>query len=233
MAGSPSRMTSKTSYLPSGRCRGAHGEGSGLGGWVSMMSRCDRCQEVAIDAGGERHPVDAVVAEMIACDAQHIPQRSPAGSESPQLGARGRATQTVRPAARREVLRRGGGACIVPGCRNHRHLHVHHLKPRSEGGGHEPVLLAALCHRHHSVVHDGTLRIHGDAERGFTFHHADGSAYGQPLAPAAVEVAQQAFAALRHLGFTHTQANKLVETVQRDGAPDTLEAFMQAALMAS
>jgi hypothetical protein len=182
--------------------------------------KCDTCELVAIDAGGESYPVDAVVEDMIACDAQQIPH----------VGAKKkRATQTVPPAARREVLRRGT-ACAVPGCRNHRYLHVHHVKPKSEGGDHDPALLTSLCHRHHTAVHAGTLVISGNAQSGFTYRHADGAAYGQPLNPAAVNLAQQAFDALRALGFKMSHARRLIDAVQQAGAPDSLEAFMRAAL---
>jgi hypothetical protein len=112
-------------------------------------------------------------------------------------------------------------------------LHVHHVVPRSEGGDHSPLLLVPLCHRHHSQVHDGTLVVSGDAKGGFIFRHADGTGYGKPLQAAAVDIAKQAFDALRSLGFKQTKAQKLIDDVQRDGAPDTLEAFMRAALRAT
>jgi hypothetical protein len=187
------------------------------------VTRCDACELVAIAAGGESHPVDAVVEDMIACDAQHIPH---AGADNK------RAMQSVPPARRRAVIRRDN-ACAVPGCRNHRHLHVHHVKPRSEGGNHDPLLLVPLCHRHHTACHAGTLVISGNAQSGFTFRHADGAEYGQPLNPAAVELATQTFDALRALGFKMIQARKLIDTVQHAGAPDTFEAFLHAALRAT
>jgi hypothetical protein len=184
------------------------------------VTKCESCQLVAIDAGGESHPVDAVVEDMVACDHQEIPH---AGA------ARERATQTIPPRVRREVLRRDN-ACAVPGCRNHRYLHVHHVKPRNEGGDHEPAMLAALCHRHHSAVHAGRLVLEGGADSGFVFRHPDGAAYGQALNPASVDLAQQAFDALRNLGFKMTHARQLIDAVQRAGAPDTMNGFLQAAL---
>ena len=110
---------------------------------------------------------------------------------------------------------------------------MHHVKPRSEGGDHDPTLLVGLCHRHHAAVHDGTLVIGGDANRGFSFRHADGARYGMPPDANATDLAQQAFSALRGLGFRETRVRELVETVQRGGAPDTLEGFLQAALRES
>ena len=190
------------------------------------VSRCNACQLVSIDAAGESFPVDAVVENMIRCDAQQIPH---VGAPHPNK----RATQTVPPARRREVMRRERRCCAMPGCRNHRHLHVHHVKPRSEGGDHDPAQLVPLCHRHHSQVHDGTLVITGNAEDGFDFRHADGARYGESPDAAAVELAQQAFTTLRAMGFTMTQARKLIDSVQQSGPPNTLAAFVQAALRAS
>ena len=210
--------------------------GAGDGGrapYQVAVTRCDRCREVTIDAGGESFAVDAVVENMIGCDAQHVGEVDVRPHVGAGAGARKRASQTVPPATRRGVLRRERACCGVPGCRNHRHLHVHHVKPRSEGGGHDPLLLIPLCHRHHAAVHDGSLIIDGDADRGFSFRHADGAVYGTPPDAEAADVARQAFDTLRNLGFKMTQAQKLIDTVQRAGAPDTLEAFVQAALRAT
>lgn len=209
------------------------------------VTRCDRCREVAIDAAGESFAVDAVVENMIACDAQHVgdvdgrPHMREAAGEAAgealgeRAGAGKRASQTIPPATRRGVLRRERVCCGVPGCRNHRYLHVHHVKPRSEGGGHDPRLLIPLCHRHHGAVHAGTLVIHGDADVWFSFRHADGVDYGKPPDVEAVDIAKRAFDTLRNLGFKMTRAQELIDTVQRAGAPDTLEAFVQAALRAT
>ena len=144
-----------------------------------------------------------------------------------------RATQTIPPATRRAVLRRERSCCAVPGCRNHRHLHIHHVKPRAEGGDHTPSLLLPLCHRHHTNVHDGTLVIDGNADDGFRFRHADGARYGTPTDAGAVELARLTLNALRTMGFKLTEARQHIDIVQRDGAPDTLEAFVRAALRAS
>jgi hypothetical protein len=59
--------------------------------------------------------------------------------------ARKRATQQIPPAVRREVRRRDGGCCVVPGCRNGTYLDQHHLQPRAEGGDHDPDKIISLC----------------------------------------------------------------------------------------
>ena len=188
---------------------------------------------------------------MAACDSQHLgavggreaPENdnepSSAQAPSPHVGAaaagtpRRRASQATPPAVRRRVMRRDRGRCAVPGCEGHLFLDVHRVDPRSEGGSHDPERLVCLCGAHHRATHAGRLCIDGTATQGFTFRHADGTPYGEPLRPAAIELVQQAFGALRHLGFGPTRAQTLVDAVARAGAPDDLEAFVRAALEAS
>jgi hypothetical protein len=69
--------------------------------------------------------VGAEVIEAARCDAQLI-----------EDGAR--ATQTIPPRIRRAVLARHNRKCAVPGCEHSAFVDVHHVKPRSEGGKHDP-----------------------------------------------------------------------------------------------
>jgi hypothetical protein len=155
------------------------------------------------------------------------------GAQAAADTPRRRARQTIPPAIRRRVMRRDRQRCAVPGCANHQFLDVHHCDPRSEGGSHDPARLLTLCGSHHRKAHAGSLCIEGNAADGFTFRHADGAPYGQPLRPAAIDRAQQALAALRQLGFGPSRAQALIAAVLRAGAPDNLEAFVRAALEAS
>jgi hypothetical protein len=212
---------------------------------VAVM-RCDACGLASIDAGGASEPVDASVAEMAECDGQHIgevvpslPVNSPQ-VPSPHVGAptpvpihaksTKRATQSIPPAIRRQVMRRDRRRCAVPGCRNHTYLDVHHCDARSEGGGHDPERLLVLCGSHHRAAHAGALCIEGSASGGFVFRHADGTRYGEPLAPANIDVAQQVYGALTHMGFKPSQARALVDAVNRAGAPADASAFLREAL---
>ena len=62
------------------------------------------------------------------------------------------------------IMERDGWRCLVPGCTSRRSLHVHHLVPRSEGGGDEESNLITLCAFHHlRGVHGGTVEITGKA----------------------------------------------------------------------
>jgi len=63
----------------------------------------------------------------------------------------GRNTTTIPPRIRREVLARDRHCCQAPGCGRTRFLEVHHLVPRSRGGGHHAenlITLCGSCHRH-------------------------------------------------------------------------------------
>lgn len=66
--------------------------------------------------------------------------------------------------AHREILERDGYHCQVPGCRNRRNLNVHHIIPRSLGGGDEPENLVTTCYEHHiEGIHAGTVACAGAA----------------------------------------------------------------------
>jgi hypothetical protein len=130
-------------------------------------------------------------------------------------------------------MRRDHHRCVVEGCRNHQFLDVHHIVPRAEGGRHEPDGLVCVCGVHHAALHHGTLVIEGRASSGLSFRHADGTPYGHSIRPTSVDVATQAFGALRKLGFPETQSRALVATVQRQGAPESIEEFLRAALQAA
>lgn len=64
---------------------------------------------------------------------------------------------------REVVLRKDGNRCQVTGCPSRLELHIHHIKPVSEGGEHSPGNLVALCDFHHALEPDkGHERIWGN-----------------------------------------------------------------------
>ena len=130
-------------------------------------------------------------------------------------------------------MRRDHRRCVVPGCTNHRFLDVHHLDPRSEGGGHDPDRLAVLCGAHHRAVHAATLRLDGTGASGFTVQHADGTRYGAPPSLAATDVARQVARLLEHMGFKPTRARALVDAALSRVPPDDVAAMLRAALAGS
>jgi hypothetical protein len=171
---------------------------------------------------------------MAECDGQHIGEVVPQ-VPSPHVGAPTprsikRATQSIPPAIRRQVMRRHRRRCAVPGCRNHVFVDVHHCDAKSEGGSHDPERLIVLCGAHHRAAHAGTLCIEGSASTGFVFRHADGTRYGEPLAPASIDVAQQVYGALTHMGFKPCQARALIDAVSHDTAPADASALLREAL---
>jgi len=197
----------------------------GRASYQLAVTRCDACGRASLDAGGESHPVDDAVGEMAACDAQRV-------AASPHVGVP-RATQTIPPAIRRQVLRRDHKRCVVPGCQNHVWLDVHHLDPRAEGGTHDPQNLGMLCGAHHRAVHAGSLCIDGTGSGGFVVRHADGTPYGGSMTPAAVDQVREVLGALEHLGFKPTQARAMVDEALRAGAAGDTPALLRAALQAS
>ena len=220
----------------------------GRAGYQVAVTRCDACGLAAIDAAGHGHPVDETVDEMMACDSQqlgrlvahvggepeaHVGRDGGTHVGPPRVAVAERATQTIPPRIRRQVIRRDRGHCVVPGCRNHRFLDVHHVVARSEGGQHDPNTMATVCGTHHLAIHRGWLCVQGTAATGLSFRHADGTPYGGRLRPAEAHLAPQVFDALTQLGFKQTRARELIDAVQAAGAPEELRAFIHAALRAS
>ena len=64
----------------------------------------------------------------------------------------------------REVVLKGdNGRCQVSGCPSRLELHIHHIKPVSEGGEHTPGNLVSLCDFHHALEPEkGHERIWGN-----------------------------------------------------------------------
>lgn len=165
-------------------------------------------------AGAQDVPVDDVTLAMARCDAQEL--------GVVDGGAGGRASQTIPPKTRRQVVARHAGRCATPGCSNGAFTHLHHVTPRADGGSHDPEGLVLLCDAHHRAVHDGALLVTGRSSEGFVFRHADGRPYGAPHTCAAQAVVMaEAFAALRGMGFRETETRELLDRVRpelADGA---------------
>lgn len=64
---------------------------------------------------------------------------------------------------REVVLKIDGGRCQVSGCPSRLELHIHHIRPVSEGGEHAPGNLVSLCDFHHALEPEkGHERIWGN-----------------------------------------------------------------------
>ena len=204
---------------------------SGGGGTDETRSRhqialtvCECCKAATQDASGEQVPVGPEVVEVAECDAQVIGRVDiSAGYE--------RASQVIPPAIRRAVVRRHGGVCAVPGCKN-TSCDVHHCDPKSEGGSHDPERLILLCSTHHGIAHEGKIVIRGTWSAGFVFEHPDGSAYGSPkVEPKKAHVLAEVFQMLKALSFKEKEARRLVDEARPHvGAEMTAEQALRLAL---
>jgi len=216
----------------------------GRAAYQICLSVCEQCERGYEQGAGELVEIAPEIVEMAECDAQRI-GRTHVGHEVDEMAAcdaepigpthegRGaRATQEIPPAIRRQVVRREHGQCAVPGCRCSRYLDIHHLRPRADGGGHDPANLLLLCAAHPTAIHRGFLIIEGRAPDSLRFLHADETDYGAPIsAPAVAERSADAFQALKQLGFKETQARRcLSAALAHMGADASLESLVRAAL---
>ncbi|MFZ5893681.1 MAG: HNH endonuclease [Myxococcota bacterium] len=197
---------------------------------VTTCKSCGRSEQIG---NGERHALAPEVAEMTRCDAQVIPDAASTHAAATHVGRHvsQRASQTIPPAVRRQVMRRDNGRCVVKGCKHATFVDAHHLKLRSEGGRHEPDNLVCLCAAHHRAVHQGRLIIEGQPSTGLTFKHADGTPYGGALLVGAADRNAQVFAALRGMGFKERECRTALDRCAATIAPNaTREAMLRAAL---
>jgi len=77
-------------------------------------------------------------------------------------------------AQKKEILRRDGWCCMTPGCPNRVWMHLHHVKPYSEGGKTTRANLISCCAGCHRNLHDGHLKITPTAQGKLVFTDAEG-----------------------------------------------------------
>jgi hypothetical protein len=188
---------------------------------------CEACGRGWQQGRGEQIEVGSEIVEMARCDAQHL------GAVSTHVGQT-RASQSIPPRVRREVMRRDCGRCVVPGCRNSLFLDIHHLDLRSEGGSHDPDGLIVLCGAHHRAQHRCQLIIEGRVSTGLVFRHANGTLYGSVVSAHAAASFEEAFRALRSLGFREGESRTALAHVRADAklAHENTEKVLRAALAA-
>ncbi|MBZ0119759.1 MAG: hypothetical protein K8H88_22410 [Sandaracinaceae bacterium] len=194
------------------------GRDAGKSAYQIAITSCEHCGRAEQRAGAESVVVEPVVLEAARCDAQVV--------------ADGRATQTIPPRVRRAVVLRHRRRCGVPGCSHAAFVDLHHVKPRSEGGTHDPDLLIPLCTAHHTHVHEGQLVIRGSYSAGFVFEHTDGTPYGAPtVSPTLASGLQRALRVLASLGFKSGEAQRMLNRARPHvGADAKLDEIVRAAL---
>ena len=192
------------------------GDGEGQSGRApyQIALTIDAHRGAVIDAAGESVPVDDVTVAMACCDGEHL---GVVDGEGPAK----RASQTIPPKTRRQVERRQHHRCAVPGCSNSAYLHLHHVRPRSEGGDHHPENLVGLCSAHHRATHGGALQVTGRFSEGFVYRHADGRPYGsQRIEGPGASVMRDAHQALRSMSWSEREARAMLHRVRGELGPE-------------
>jgi hypothetical protein len=204
----------------------------GRSSYQVALTVCEACGRGYQQAKGELVEVGSEVVEMAECDAQHVGNpHVGAGTGEVTDAKRPRARQSIPPAIRREVMRRDGGRCRVPGCRQAVFVDIHHIHPRADGGGHVADNLIVICSAHHRAQHRGQLIVEGRVSTGLRFRHAGGTQYGGRVSPNTAEAHQQAFRALRSLGFRETETRRALDRLAAHvGTQATTEGVVRQAL---
>ena len=142
----------------------------------TAVTTCRACKQRFVEGGGQALPIDAATAARLTCDAEHI-----GDLESDKLT---RVTPTVPAAIRRKVFHRDHFACVLPGCRATRHLDLHHVVHREDGGDHSMGNIAVTCFGCHQRHHAGQLTITGRApDLQFTWQRDDVVESAMALSP--------------------------------------------------
>lgn len=140
-----------------------------------VLYECQRCTHTEVDTGAGAIELDPPSAAALGC-----------GAAVHDLEREGRGVSRGGPlpaAVRRAVLLRDHCRCRVPGCNRRRYVDVHHLTERAHGGKHSRRNCLVLCTTHHRLLHEGKLRVEGDADRELRFYNATGEELGVSLRP--------------------------------------------------
>jgi DprA/Smf-like nucleotide binding protein involved in DNA uptake/HNH endonuclease len=121
-----------------------------------VVYTCKECGTSEADTGSGAVELDARRAAATCCGASVI-----------DLEREGRSVTVGGPlpsAIRRAVMLRDRCRCRVPGCGRRRYVDVHHITSQADGGAHSRANCVVLCTTHHRLLHEGKLRISGDAD---------------------------------------------------------------------
>ncbi len=139
-----------------------------------VLYECQSCARTELDTGAGPLELGAGAAATLGC-----------GARVRDLRTEGRTVRRGGPlpkAIERAVRLRDRNTCRVAGCRRRRYVDVHHITFQSEGGDHSRSNCLCLCTTHHALLHDGRLRIEGDAEGELMFHDETGALLSSPVA---------------------------------------------------
>ena len=139
-----------------------------------VLYECQSCLRAELDTGAGPLELGAGAAAALGCSARVR-----------DLRTEGRVVRRGGPlpkAIERAVRLRDRNTCRVSGCHRRRYVDVHHILPRGEGGEHSRSNCVCLCTTHHARLHEGHLRIEGDAEGELMFYDKTGAPLSLPAA---------------------------------------------------
>jgi hypothetical protein len=170
--------------------RQAEGHDRGDVRHMVVLYECKSCARTEVETGAGPLELDAAAAARLGCTAtrRDLSVEGTAAAASGCVASPGHfgsssdrsMSDFARPdpglpaAIRRAVLLRDRMRCRAPGCRRRRYVDVHHIHPRELGGAHARSNCITLCTGCHDRVHDGRLRIEGDADGEPVFRGAGG-----------------------------------------------------------
>ncbi len=137
--------------------------------------RCPKCDAAWIDTASGKQEMTPQARELVECDAPVITADADAANH-------GHISRTIPPATRRAVIARDSGRCQVPGCCNHRFIDLHHIEPRSCGGGHDMDNLITVCTTHHDLLHRDVIRVSRGEDGELVWDRGAGEPLGVVLA---------------------------------------------------
>ncbi|MBX3127684.1 MAG: HNH endonuclease [Polyangiaceae bacterium] len=132
-----------------------------------VLYECARCQSSELDTRAGGVELAPAAAAALGCGAHEhdlrVTERA-AEATSATLGNVEPRGGPMPAGVRRAVLLRDRATCRVPGCHRRRYVDVHHLRAQSRGGEHSRRNCVCLCTTHHLLLHEGKLRIEGNAD---------------------------------------------------------------------
>ena len=110
------------------------------------IHHCPECESAKVQTSKGELEIGKQEFERLQCDCQ--------------ISVPGQRNKTsIPPSIRRKVFAKARHKCETPGCHHTRFLEIHHIVPRSEGGGNDLGNLRLLCSLCHGLVHRSHLLI--------------------------------------------------------------------------
>jgi hypothetical protein len=125
-------------------------------------------------------PIALDVVRRLACDSTaRLLVENPDGT----VAGYGRRRRIV-PEKLRARLHRRDQHCRWTGCARRRGLKAHHIEHWADGGTTDEANCILLCHRHHTLLHEGGWTITGEAAGELSFRRPSGAALPTTPPPA-------------------------------------------------